>query len=149
MSPAFFFLTPSLFASFSSLFSENTLHSPSCQHCPAHSCATLIAGSKVRLSGVGTGTGSLGAACCLCGQYLGSSFWCCLLSLEAHSSPPCVELEGYRKEIWKQQITPADNRPPLSWKRDCELLRIITFFIVNCHICAAPILFWPKLQFVV
>lgn len=49
--------------------------------------------------------------CCLCGQHLGSSFCCCLLSLEAHSSPPCVELEECRKGIWKQQITLADSRP--------------------------------------
>lgn len=138
---SFFLFTLSLFTSFSSLLSENTLCSYSD---PPVSAVLLIYVLPLSLAAK-WGLVKWQSWCCLCGQYSGSSFRFCLLSLEVHSSPPRDELEGCREGIWKQHITTADSRPPLSWQRDRELSRIITFFVVKCHICAAPILVWSKM----
>lgn len=87
--------------------------------------------------------GSLGAACVV-------STWIIPLVLSAFPRGTLLSttgwVEGCRKGMWKQQITLAEGRAPLSWQRDSELLRIIYFFIVNCHIWAAPILVWSNMQ---
>lgn len=46
------------------------------------------------------------------------------------SSLPCDGIGGWGKGIWEQHMA-TDGRRPLSWERDCELLRVRTSLIAQ------------------